>query len=72
MKAENKAIFDELMEIVEGLTENASRLHERVEYIQKNGNALARMECGKMLGEAKGAIDAASKLSTFAQGLIDA
>lgn len=72
MKLENKALFDELMEIADGLIENARRLQNEVAFTQKYGNAFSRLKCGRKLGEAAGCTAAASKIVDFAGRLIDA
>lgn len=70
MKLENKTLFDELMDLADALIENATQLHAEVAEIHKTGNAFERLSCNKKLGEAKGAIDAASKIANFSERLI--
>ena len=70
MTLTNKALFDELLEIADGLIENARKLQNEVQITQQTGNAFERMKCGRKLGKAAGCISAASKIVKFAQRLI--
>ncbi len=70
MKLDQKKLFDDLMVIVNELTKNARKIHDKVENIQNTGNRFERMECSYMLGEAKGATDAAKAVLEFAGSLI--